>query len=85
MVYIVRIRKGRYIYLYEARSRRVKGKKNPVSERIYIGRVDEKTRRFIPKKYTVSGCLDLETDEAGDRGLPRIPACYRPMWAELTS
>ena len=53
MTYIVRIVKGRYEYLYECRSRRVEGKRNPVSDRIFIGRVDLETREFIPKSYVV--------------------------------
>ena len=54
MVYIVRIVKGRYTYIYECRSRRVPGKRNPVSDRIYVGRVDNETRRFILKRYEVT-------------------------------
>lgn len=82
MAYIVRVRRGGYIYLYEGRSRRVKGKKNPVSERVYIGRVDVETRAFIPKKYRVKGSLDIESGEVRDRGLPRIPDCYLPLREE---
>ena len=85
MVYIVRIRKGGYEYLYECRSVRVEGRRNPVSDRIYIGRVDVETRRFIPKKYYVRGLMDLETQEVRGRDLPRVPACYLPMRKALTS
>ncbi len=79
MVYIVRMVKGRYEYLYECRSRRVPGKPNPVSDRIFIGRVDIETRRFIPKRYEVRGELDVETMEVRGRDLPRIPSCYLPQ------
>lgn len=79
MVYIVRIVKGRYEYLYECRSRRVPGKRNPVSDRIFIGRVDIETRRFIPKRYEVSGEFDVEAMWVRGRDLPRIPSCYLPL------
>ena len=79
MAYIVRIRKGRFDYLYECRSRRVEGKVNPVSDRIFIGRVDVETRAFLPKKYEVKG------ETRGRRDLPRIPSCYLPMRDVLTS
>lgn len=86
MAYIVRIRKGRFDYLYECRSRRVEGKVNPVSDRIFIGRVDVETRTFHPKKYEVKGELSIETMETrGRRDLPRIPSCYLPMRDVLTS
>ena len=82
MAYIVRIRKGRFDYLYECRSRKV----NPVSDRIFIGRVDVETRAFHPKKYEVKGELSIETMETrGRRDLPRIPSCYLPMRDVLTS
>ena len=85
MTYIVRIVKGRYEYLYECRSRRVEGKRNPVSDRIFIGRVDVETREFIPKSYVVRGMLDVERAEVTDRPLPRVPSCYLPLRGELTS
>lgn len=81
MTYIVRIRKGGYDYLYECRSRRPEGGGNPVSDRIYIGRVDVETRRFIPKRYHVNETFLFEECEipGGVRELPRIPRCYMPM------
>lgn len=79
MTYIVRIVKGRYTYLYEGTSRRVPGKKNPVTDRIFIGRVDNETGRFIPKSYTVREWFDLETGEFRIRKLPRVPSCYLPL------
>lgn len=79
MAYIVRVIKGRYTYLYEGTSRRVPGKKHPVSDRIYIGRVDNETNRFIPKSYTVSERLDVDAWEFRIRRLPRIPRCYLPL------
>ena len=85
MTYIVRIRKGRYDYLYECRSRRVEGRRTPVSDRVYIGRVDVESRRFIPKKYYVKGLMDIETQEVRGRDLPRVPACYMPMREAVTS
>lgn len=85
MTYLVRIRKGRYVYLYECRSYRVKGKRTPVSDRIYIGRVEEESRKFIPKKYSVKGTMDFETLEVRGRDLPRVPECYLPMRGVLTS
>lgn len=85
MTYIVRIVKGRYEYLYECRSRRVEGKRNPISDRIFIGRVDLETREFIPKSYVVKGMLDVERMEVMGRSLPRVPYCYLPMSGEVTS
>ena len=86
MTYIVRIRKGRYEYLYECRSRRVPGKSNPVSERVFIGRVDVETREFIPKNYVVRGELSIETmDVKGRRDLPKVPSGYMPMRDRVTS
>ena len=86
MTYIVRIVKGRYEYLYECRSRRVEGKRNPVSDRIFIGRVDIETREFIPKRYEVRAEIDLETMTVrGRRDLPRIPSCYLPLRDGVTS
>lgn len=86
MTYIVRIRKGRYEYLYECCSTRVPGKAHPVSDRVFIGRVDVETRQFISKKYEVKGELSIETmDVKGRRDLPRIPSCYLPMRCEVTS
>ena len=82
MVYIVRIVKGRYTYIYECRSRRVPGKRNPVSDRIYVGRVDNETRRFIPKRYEVTEEATIEEILDGSfmpKPLPRIPACYLPL------
>lgn len=37
-------------YAYKSTSKRVPGKKNPVSERVYLGVVDPETGRIIPKK-----------------------------------
>lgn len=37
-------------YAYESVSRRVPGKKNPVTEKTYLGRVDPETGRIIPKE-----------------------------------
>ena len=85
MAYIVRIVKGRYEYLYECRSRRVEEKRSPVSERIFIGRVDLETREFIPKSYVVKGMLDVERLEVTGRPLPKVPSCYLPMKGEITS
>ncbi len=82
MVYIVRIVKGRYTYIYECRSRRVPGKRSPVSDRIYVGRVDNETRRFIPKRYEVTEEATIEEILDGSfvpKPLPRIPACYLPL------
>lgn len=79
MAYIVRIIKGRYTYLYEGTSRRVPGRKHPVSDRVFIGRVDNETNRFIPKSYTVSERLDVDAWEFRIRRLPRIPRCYLPL------
>lgn len=82
MVYIVRIVKGRYTYIYECRSRRVPEKRSPVSDRIYVGRVDNETRRFIPKRYEVREEAMIEDILDGSfvpKALPRIPACYLPL------
>lgn len=37
-------------YAYEATSRRVPGKKNPVTDSVYLGRVDPETGEIIPKQ-----------------------------------
>ena len=37
-------------YAYESVSRRVEGKKNPVSKKTYLGKVDPKTGEIIPKE-----------------------------------
>lgn len=37
-------------YAYESTSRRVPGKKNPVTDKVYLGKVDPKTGRIIPKE-----------------------------------
>lgn len=37
-------------YAYKSTSKRVKGKKNPVTEKIYLGKVDPKTGEIIPKE-----------------------------------
>jgi transposase len=37
-------------YAYESTSRRVPGKKNPVTDKVYLGRVDPETGKIIPKK-----------------------------------
>ncbi len=81
MTYMVRIEKGRYTYLYECRSIRVAGKENPVSDRIFIGRVDRETREFIPKRYYVNEVFDVESSEytKGPYKLPRVPRCYEPL------
>ena len=87
MAYIARVEKGRYTYLYECRSHRVPGKDNPVSDRIFIGRVDRETREFIPKRYHVTETIDMESLEVigGIKDLPRVPACYLPMRDKVTS
>ena len=37
-------------YAYEATSRRVPGKKNPVTKNVYLGKVDPETGKIIPKE-----------------------------------
>lgn len=37
-------------YAYESRSRRVAGKKNPVTDKTYLGKVDPETGQIIPKE-----------------------------------
>lgn len=37
-------------YAYQSTSKRVKGRKNPVTEKIYLGKVDPKTGSIIPKQ-----------------------------------
>ena len=37
-------------YAYEATSRRVPGKKNPVTDNVYLGKVDAETGKIIPKR-----------------------------------
>ena len=37
-------------YAYESVSRRVPGKKNPVTDKTYLGKVDPKTGEIIPKE-----------------------------------
>lgn len=37
-------------YAYESKSRRVAGKKNPVTDKTYLGKVDPKTGEIIPKE-----------------------------------
>jgi transposase len=39
-------------YAYESTSRRVPGKKNPVTDKVYLGRVDPETGKIIPKEST---------------------------------
>ncbi len=85
MVYLVRVRREGYEYLYECRSYRPGPGMNPVSDRIYIGRVDVETREFIPKRYHVSEWADLDTGDTHVVGLPRIPSCYLPMRRVLLS
>ncbi len=79
MAYIVRRERGRYIYLYECRSRRPGPGMNPVTEMIYIGRVDSETRRFISKRYYVTESIDLESGSYERKDLPKVPTCYRPL------
>ncbi len=79
MAYIVRIEKGRYTYLYECRSRRIPGRSTPVSDRIYIGRVDVETREFLPKSYVVREEMVLDGEPFEPRRLPRVPRCYLPL------
>lgn len=43
------VRKGR-TYVYESSSKRIKGKKNPVSSNVYLGIKDLETGELIPKK-----------------------------------
>lgn len=79
MAYIVRIEKGRYTYLYECRSVRVTGRPYPVSDRVFIGRVDRETREFIPKRYTVREEMVLDGAPFIPKDLPRVPRCYLPL------
>jgi len=37
-------------YAYESTSRRVPGRKSPVTDKVYLGRVDPRTRKIIPKE-----------------------------------
>jgi transposase len=37
-------------YAYESTSRRVPGRKNPVTDKVYLGRVDPETGKIIPKE-----------------------------------
>lgn len=37
-------------YAYESTSRRVPGKKNPVTDKVYLGKVDPETGKIIPKE-----------------------------------
>ncbi len=37
-------------YAYSSTSRRVKGRKNPVTDKVYLGKVDPETGEIIPKK-----------------------------------
>lgn len=37
-------------YAYESTSRRVPGRKNPVTEKVYLGKVDPETGRIVPKE-----------------------------------
>ncbi len=36
-------------YAYKSTSKRVKGKKNPVTEKVYLGKVDPETGKIVPK------------------------------------
>lgn len=85
MSYIVRREGGRYTYLYECRSYRPGNGKGPVSERVFIGRIDRETREFIPKKYYVTETLDFESGECRLKDLPKVPACYLPLAAFSSS
>lgn len=40
-------------YAYESTSRRVPGKKNPVTDKVYLGKVDPETGKIIPKEPRV--------------------------------
>ena len=37
-------------YAYESTSRRVPGRKNPVTDKVYLGKVDPETGKIIPKE-----------------------------------
>ncbi len=79
MTYLVRITRGKSQYFYECNSVRVKGKRNPVSERIYIGKLDLETREFKPKSYQVRGEADLDASVFKNRALPKVPRCHLTM------
>ena len=40
-------------YAYESTSRRIPGRKNPVTDKVYLGKVDPETGRIIPKEPRV--------------------------------
>lgn len=40
-------------YAYESTSRRVPGRKNPVTDKVYLGKVDPETGKIIPKEPRV--------------------------------
>ena len=79
MTYIVRVDRGKSTYLYECRSHRPGPGMNPVSEKVYIGRVDRETRVFHPKRYHVTETLDMETLHVDIKELPKVPLCHIPM------
>ena len=79
MTYIVRVNRGKSTYLYECRSYRPGPGMDPVSERVYIGRVDNETRVFHPKRYHVTETLDVESFRMDLKELPKVPSCHIPM------
>lgn len=85
MTYIVRVDRGKSIYLYECRSVRPDKGMDPVSDRVYIGRVDKKTREFIPKRYYVTESFDVESWEFRIKELPKIPSCHLSMALKASS
>ena len=79
MTYIVRVNRGKSTYLYECRSHRPGPGMDPVSERVYIGRGDNETRGFRPKRYHVTETLDVECFRMDLKELPKVPSCHIPM------
>lgn len=79
MTHLVRVTRGKYQYFYESNSVRVEGKRNPVSQRIYVGRLDLETREFKPKSYMVHGEADLDSSAFKNRALPKVPRCHLAM------
>ncbi len=54
--------RGGKTYAYTCRSDRMPGKKNPVSKKVYLGRVDDLTGEIIPKRTNGTESLDILSD-----------------------
>ena len=67
-------------YAYESTSRRVPGRKNPVTDKVYLGKVDPETGKIIPKE-SIRSPAEIYAKDYGNVAFWTI---FRTNWAFWT-